>query len=432
MRTLGPYTVTSGTPFPIAVGVSDNAASVLITNGSQLGLALDFGNQQTAQVEPYTVEQFDLTAIPGFIGVITCTPVNLLTLQQPPSAYAYARVYARGETIPGTYPLALPRNIGIGNSTVPTTVNTVQNDGNPAPTQVVEATPQGAITSQLVWRNDGSGLFGGGNDVVDATGKFTSMPADAIPAAAIAAGALDTDVTITAPQISGGVPATDVTGTLPAAQVGSGYPGADVTGSVTDARNLLASDGIHGLTVVWDNTNSRLDVEVDSGTSKPVALSFTYVDASGVQRVGLLVNGDGSGGLGASGATLFTWDALGNATATSFTGPLHGNADTATLATSADELDPSAATTTYASGDHQGYPKTSDSKVVRPGSTFSGTGPGTYNMGGGTGWAAPNFVGVTTTEVNSTETVGVDTIGSSTCHVNMPNSWPFVGYAVKS
>lgn len=60
--------------------------------------------------------------------------------------------------------------------------------------------------------------------------------------------------------------------------------------------------------------------------------------------------------------------------------------------------------------------------------SFIGTGPGTYTHGINT---TPAFVGVTPNQLNSSQTVGVDTIGFPTVHVDMPNSWPFVALAMK-
>lgn len=60
---------------------------------------------------------------------------------------------------------------------------------------------------------------------------------------------------------------------------------------------------------------------------------------------------------------------------------------------------------------------------------FNGTGQGTYTHGLS---VTPDYVGITSTESNSSQTVGVDSLGSSTVHVNMPNAWPFVGVATKN
>lgn len=56
------------------------------------------------------------------------------------------------------------------------------NDGNPAGTTVVEGKPSGASGSQLLWNNDGSGIFGGGRVTVGNTGAETyTVPLGALP-----------------------------------------------------------------------------------------------------------------------------------------------------------------------------------------------------------------------------------------------------------
>lgn len=60
-------------------------------------------------------------------------------------------------------------------------------------------------------------------------------------------------------------------------------------------------------------------------------------------------------------------------------------------------------------------------------SFFSGTGAGTFSHGLGT---TPLWVGITDSQGSSTMTVGVDTIGSTTCHVNTGASHTWRGVAV--
>lgn len=77
--------------------------------------------------------------------------------------------------------------------------------------------------------------------------------------------------------------------------------------------------------------------------------------------------------------------------------------------------------------DATGIPRFRTGDVLRVSSMFTGTGAGTFTHGLS---FAPSFVGITTTEGNSTETVGVDTIGSATVHVNQGVAgWPWAGMA---
>lgn len=102
----------------------------------------------------------------------------------------------------------------------------------------------------------------------------------------------------------------------------------------------------------------------------------------------------------------------------------HGTADAATIANKVTK------SLTLTSGDTFGFPTDSVSgKTLRAAVRFTGVGAGTFNhnmLGGVT----PNYIGITTTQTNSTETVGVDTVTSSTVQVNQGVSgWPWMGFA---
>ncbi len=60
-------------------------------------------------------------------------------------------------------------------------------------------------------------------------------------------------------------------------------------------------------------------------------------------------------------------------------------------------------------------------------SFFSGSGSGTFNHGLG---QTPRFVGIIVDQTNAQGTVGVDTLGSTSVHVNMFNSGAWLGIAV--
>lgn len=61
-------------------------------------------------------------------------------------------------------------------------------------------------------------------------------------------------------------------------------------------------------------------------------------------------------------------------------------------------------------------------------SYFSGTGAGTVSHGLGT---TPSWVGITENVASSTMTVGVDSIGSTTVHVNTGTASAWIGIAIK-
>lgn len=428
-----PSKTPGGSSIPSLLGTG--YGKVVFFNLSPFELRLHFDNGDERLAPAWWARRFDVLDDPSdtIAWTIEATPSS----SNPPLSQCWIEVYAPDEKIPEQYPAALVRQANVGNQVGVTSSQAVQNDGNPAGTIVVEGTPSGAATSELKMTNDGAAVLGGGNLVITNAGVFSAIPAGAIPLTGLASGALPSGVTITAAQVGTGYPAVDLAaGALPAgvtiaaSQVGIGYPGADVSGFVNGAYDVYSTDNNHHIGIGWNSVSKIVEIGPGSTTSdKPLAIALLYVDASGVSQFGIIANGDGSGGVGGTGANKVTWDNLGNLTALSFVGPLTGNAATATTA---NNLATSAASTTYTASDHQGFPKASDGDVIRPSSTFTGTGPGTYNYGSPTGWAAANTVQICSNEPNSTQTVGVDTLGSTSVHVNMPNNWPFYGFAAKS
>lgn len=115
-----------------------------------------------------------------------------------------------------------------------------------------------------------------------------------------------------------------------------------------------------------------------------------------------------------------TFNADGTITAPGF----HGTADGATTANKV------AKSTAWTSSDVFGWPFDSvANKSLRSHVRFTGVGAGTFNHAMLSG-VTPTFIAITTTQANSTETVGVDTITSTTVQVNQGASgWPWIGFA---
>lgn len=144
-----------------------------------------------------------------------------LAASNPPISDVALEFYEPGEEIPA-YPMTFVRQANVGNTVTTTAIAQVINDGNTAPTTVVEATPSGGGGSQLLLHNDGSGLLGGGHIAIDNAGNITgaSLAASEIgagyPAANLGAGTLAAGVTVPAAQVSGTVAsatnATNLTG----------------------------------------------------------------------------------------------------------------------------------------------------------------------------------------------------------------------------
>lgn len=194
MRPITTLAVTAGATVPCPDVLTHDKWAVLFNeSGLNMQVSTALG---TRTLPAWTGDKFKLRG-PGQTPSLSVTGAALLNQGNAPASSVTGDLYGETEEEPqGQFPIALSRQVSVGNQVSTTGTNSVINDGQVAPTEVVEATPQGASASELKWNNDGSGIFGGGNDVVDATGKFTAMPADAIPPAALAAGALDTDVVV--------------------------------------------------------------------------------------------------------------------------------------------------------------------------------------------------------------------------------------------
>ena len=186
-----------------------NACSALyIMNESAAFLQLDLGSNGQPIVQPWRNRLFYL---PQAIQDVQWTVIAILTSASAPSTAVYVEAFAPNEVPSASLDGPVFRQSNIGNGSLPvTSTSQLINDGNPAATTAIEATPSGAPSSQLLWRNDGSGIFGGGLIVVTAAGVFTAMPAQAIPLAALANGLLPAGVIVsTAATLASAVGALD-------------------------------------------------------------------------------------------------------------------------------------------------------------------------------------------------------------------------------
>lgn len=147
----------SGTiPIPLSNGIG----IMIVWNESNWMMDISFPNGDTDLAPAWTASIFALT---GPAGQITWSQDTQLVSNSPPSSKVWVVMYGPGESIPGTYPLALVRQTTLGN-VVPlnTAANAITNDGSIAGTQIIEATPQGDISSAVLMKNDGTLVLGNG------------------------------------------------------------------------------------------------------------------------------------------------------------------------------------------------------------------------------------------------------------------------------
>lgn len=203
-----------------------------------------------------------------------------------------------------------------------------------------------------------------------------------------------------------------------------------VSGSVTtvaNAANSIKNDGNAPATSTYETTPSDQASSAISDSND--GSGFRKILSAGTLRtIWNIVRGNATNGK----ATVDIGDA-GDLSITTF----HGTLDT-NMVIPASQISGGLATGggAFGNNDVYGFPNQNagGTQHWRATTTFSGVGPGTYNhnFGSLTGSQTPNFVAITANEGNSTQTVGVDSLGSSSVHVNMPNSWPFYGFAART
>ena len=196
---LDDVTLANTDPFTLQ-GIQDPLTDIAwfeFQNESSYSLAVRCGGYQF-QIPAWTGWPVATAFSAGFGLPINIRPKAILNYQSSaPGNTLSTIIYRTGERPAHTAPYTLARQTNIGNSVpVGTQVSQVVNTGNTAPTAVLSGTPSGASSPQAVINNDGSATLGGGLMVINNVGVFTSLPADSIPVAALAAGTLDTDVIV--------------------------------------------------------------------------------------------------------------------------------------------------------------------------------------------------------------------------------------------
>lgn len=279
----------------------------------------------------------------------------------------------------------------------------------------------GTLSGATKISSDGATLTSDGSGNVTATSFNGPLhgTADHVPATGVTAGALTEGVTIGADdvgasgpnetfgaaaflnpgQINAGalpsgvtIPGSQITGDLAANQVGPGALDADVTiggGQVTSSvATAIAVDSTNagslttpqlqtatanaGLSAKDNSGSSFVEIVPASPTGHGRGVQLDYQDTTNTLHAGLLVDDTGV-------TTMF------------------------------------------------GATKNGFGQVFHVSSFFSGSGSGTFSHGLG---ATPSWVGITSNVVNSTFTVGVDTVGASTVHVNQASgAGAFLGMA---
>lgn len=153
----GKFDLSAGLQILENVGGS-GLAGLIIGNESGLTLTVTLqgaGIQRT--LYPSTVDFFAIPQGVSWSGNVQIDPVaNLNNVSTWPGSYVQIDTVGSNEQVSGIYPLSLPRNTNVGNTVQTAMVNSLQNDGNPANTQVIETTQSGSSGSNGYMDNSGN------------------------------------------------------------------------------------------------------------------------------------------------------------------------------------------------------------------------------------------------------------------------------------
>ncbi len=167
----GPYTLVAGVPQSISVNDAPSVAAVVVENDSPFTLTVNFGGAMLYPVRPYIMERIDVANYMGWTGLLDFTPVASTTFVNQPVQEVVFKLYKSGESIPGTYPVALGRIANVGNA-VPlvSSADSIQNTGNAPGTKIITAqdTASPGINSSM----DNSGAM---NMVPESIGQYASV-----------------------------------------------------------------------------------------------------------------------------------------------------------------------------------------------------------------------------------------------------------------
>jgi hypothetical protein len=148
----------------IKVGDPSSISAIRVANESAYSLRVEMeGNGGNYPIDAFTGDVIYVKQYPGWSGAITITAQLILTnIGGAPSTKAQLTIFGVNETVSGTYPIAYNRLTNTGNvvTTSGGSVAQLVNDGNPAGTQIIEATVSGDVASAVSMTNDGIIVIG--------------------------------------------------------------------------------------------------------------------------------------------------------------------------------------------------------------------------------------------------------------------------------
>lgn len=150
---------TNGGQGEFNLNLTGGRGKAVIYNESNSNLKLQFSNNYTSYLPAWTAVMYCFTSIPLTNPMVNYETVSVLQgIVNTSISQVAIEIYDPNESVGGTFPAALVRQLSVGNS-VGSIVSTtsVTNDGNAPTVNFVEATQQGNTSgSNVVIGNDGS------------------------------------------------------------------------------------------------------------------------------------------------------------------------------------------------------------------------------------------------------------------------------------
>lgn len=427
---------------------------LVLYNESPIGIVVTFGDATNAKVPPNFMR-----AIPVRTADRTVhwkqDPFYQLPVGQAPISRIFGETYESREWDQGAIMVPLPRQINIGNAQGAAVSNTIVNDGNAANTVVIETTETGSTGSNFKVDNAGNvlaaefvatvynkllqivaGAASGSDSVIlgksgsfythclglfKVDGQSTFVSQINAPGAAPNSNTFVDGIDFGNGSKVGtfGTPSVDLQVLSSGVVLVNGGAKVVLKGSASGTEfqdgggNVKASIDQNGLVTLTNNLNQAANTRINLGGKTGLVTAAAFIGEGNLfgteNEMTIHSNGQNLSVMGDT--TLYLkidnyFDGVNDRVTTANAQPIQVRLDHLGLAIRfATNSGPTGTIITW--GGFNYFPRTN---------FFNGSGAGTFSHGLAT---APNWVGITENVLNSTETVGVDTIGATTVHVNV-------------
>lgn len=152
MRTVAEFDPSTETNDTFNAGFANGSGRIVVFNESNVNLKLSWGSN-TAYCPAWTAMMYCIATNNVNINWVI---QSQLVSNQAPISQVVVEAYDNSEPLLGTFPAPLVRQTNMGNAiNVATSATSINNDGNVAPTQVIEATVAGDSYHGVTLTNNG-------------------------------------------------------------------------------------------------------------------------------------------------------------------------------------------------------------------------------------------------------------------------------------